>query len=92
MTATPSGAFPDRDTYTSPASAHLGQGRRTAKGEWMAVDNYGRPVATIWSPYLGYPHTFRCDPLPHARYVDAVEADDFSVVLDYALSNFSPAQ
>lgn len=33
----------------------------------------------------------RCDTLPHARYVYAVEADNFSVVLDYALNNFSTA-
>lgn len=82
---------PGRDTFTSPATAHLGKARRTGEGEWIAMDNYGRPVATIWSPYLGRPDTFRCDPLPHARYVDAVEADDFSAVLDDALNNFSAA-
>ncbi|MEY9776454.1 ornithine cyclodeaminase family protein [Arthrobacter sp. MW3 TE3886] len=87
----PLGFHSDRDTFASPATAHLGQARRAGEGEWVAVDNYGRPVATIWSPYLGRPNTFRCDPLPHARYVDAVEADDFSVVLDYALNNFSTA-
>jgi hypothetical protein len=85
------GFNPGRDTFTSPTSAHLGKARRTGEGEWVAVDNYGQPVATIWSPYLGRPDTFRCDPLPHARYVDAVEADDFTAVLDYALNNFSPA-
>ncbi|MDQ1595881.1 MAG: hypothetical protein QOH40_2437, partial [Arthrobacter pascens] len=31
-----------------------------------------------------------CDPLPHILYVDAVEADDFKIVLDYALNDFSP--
>jgi hypothetical protein len=53
------------------------------------VDNYGQPVATIWTPYLSRPGTFRCDPLPSACYDDAVEADDFSIVLDYALNNFT---
>jgi hypothetical protein len=91
MDRDPLGFNPGRDTFTSPATAHLGKARRTGEGEWVAVDNYGRPVATIWSPYLGRPDTFRCDPLPHARYVDAVEADDFAAVLDYALNNFSPA-
>lgn len=57
----------------------------------MAVDSDGHPVATIWSPYLRRPETFRCDPLPQAQYVDAVEADSFTAVLDYALNNFSPA-
>lgn len=55
------------------------------------MDNYSRPVATIWSPYLGRPETFRCDPLLHAQCIDAVEADDFAAVLDYALNNFDPA-
>lgn len=80
-----------QDPLTSPATAHLGHARRTRPGEWVAVDNYGRPVATIWTPYLSRPGTFRCDPLPNACYVDAVEADDFSIVLDYALNNFSGA-
>lgn len=81
----------DRDPFTSLASAHLGQARKTRPGEWVAVDNYGQPVATIWTPYLSRPDTFRCDPLPHAWYVDAVEADDFSTVLDYALNNYTRA-
>jgi hypothetical protein len=85
------GFDPNRDTFTSPTSAHLGQARRIGEREWAAVDNYSRPVATIWSPYLGRPESFRCDPLPHAQYIDAVEADDFAVVLDYALKNFDPA-
>lgn len=85
------GFNPDHGTFTSPATAHLGQARRIGEGEWAAVDNYGRPVATIWSPYLGRPDTFRCDPLPHTQYVDAGESDDFTVVLDYALNNFGPA-
>lgn len=55
------------------------------------MDNYGQAVATIWSPYLGRPDTFRCDPPPLVRHVDAVEADDFSVVLDYALNSFTIA-
>jgi hypothetical protein len=78
-----------QDTFTSPTTAHLGHARRSGEKEWVALDNYGRPVATIWTPYLGSPGTFRCDPLPHARWVDAVEADDFSTILDYALNNFS---
>jgi len=82
---------PSRDEFVSPATAHLGQARRTSPGEWVAVDNYGQPVATIWTPYLDRPDIFRCDPLPNARYVDAVEADDFSTVLDYALNNFTRA-
>jgi hypothetical protein len=52
-------------------------------------DNYGQPVATISTPYRRRPVTVRCDPLPTACYVDAVEADDFSIVLDYALNNFT---
>ncbi|MBT2522520.1 hypothetical protein [Arthrobacter sp. ISL-28] len=83
--------IPDQDTFTSPATAHLGQARRTGEGEWVAVDKGGHPVATIWSPYLRRPETIRCDPLPHSRYVDAVEADNFTAVLDYALNNFSTA-
>ncbi|MDQ0078676.1 hypothetical protein J2S97_003875 [Arthrobacter oryzae] len=79
------------DPFTSVATAHLGQACRTGPEEWVAVDNYGQPVATIWTPYLCRPGTFRCDPLPSACYVDAVEADDFSVVLDYALNNFTRA-
>lgn len=82
---------PLQDEFTSAATAHLGLARRTGPGEWLALDNYGQPVATIWAPYLGRPVTFRCDPLPNARYVDAVEADDFSIVLDYALNNFTRA-
>lgn len=82
---------PSQDQFTSPSTAHLGQARRTGPGEWVALDNYGQPVATIWMPYLGQPATYRCDPLPNAPYVDAVEADDFSIVLDYALNNFSTA-
>lgn len=82
---------PSHDSFTSVATAHLGQARRTGPGEWLAVDNYGQPVATIWTPHLGDPDTFRCDPLPNASYVDAVEADDFSTVLDYALNNFTRA-
>jgi hypothetical protein len=78
-------------TISSSRSAHLGHAYRNGEREWVAVDNYGRPVATIWTPYLGRPGTFRCDPLPHARYVHAVEAEDFSTVLDYALNNFSAA-
>lgn len=85
------GFIPDKDTFTSPATAHLGQACRTGEGEWVVVDNDGRPVATIWSPYLRRPETFRCDPLPHAGYVDAVEANNFTAVLDYALNNFSAA-
>jgi hypothetical protein len=81
----------DQDTFTSPATAHLGYARRTAEKEWSAVDNNGQAVATIWSPYPWRPDTFRCDPLPQARYVDAVEADDFSIILDYALNNFTLA-
>jgi hypothetical protein len=83
---------PSQDPFTSLATAHLGQARRTRPGEWVAVDNYGQPVATIWTPYLSRPDTFRCDPLPNACYVDAVEADDFSIVLDYALNNFTRAR
>ncbi|QDG68439.1 hypothetical protein NIBR502772_21505 [Pseudarthrobacter sp. NIBRBAC000502772] len=86
------GFNPDHGTFTSPTTAHLGQARRIREGEWVAVDNYGRPVATIWSPYLERPDTFRCDPLPHTQYVDAGEANDFTVVLDYALNNFGPAR
>lgn len=82
---------PSQDQFTSLATAHLGQARMTRPGEWVAVDNYGQPVATIWTPYLSRPGTFRCDPLPDACYVDAVEADDFSTVLDYALKNFTRA-
>jgi len=82
---------PAQEPFTSAATAHLGQARRTGPGEWVAVDNYGQPVATIWRPYLSSPDTFRCDPLPHACYVDAVEANDFSSVLDYALNNFTRA-
>lgn len=82
---------PSQDSFTSVATAHLGQARRTGPGEWLAVDNDGQPMATIWSPYLSRPATFRCDPLPSASYVDAVEADDFSSVLDYALKNFTRA-
>ena len=85
------GSNHDQDTFTSPATAHLGQARRTGEGEWVVVDNDGHPVATIWSPYLRRPETFRCDPLPHALFADAVEADNFTAVLDYALSNYSPA-
>jgi hypothetical protein len=55
-------------TISSSRSAHLGHAYRNGEREWVAVDNYGRPVATIWTPYLGRPGTFRCDPLPHARY------------------------
>lgn len=73
------------DAFTRLATAHLGQARRTRPGEWVAVDNYGQPVATIWTPYLSRPGTSRCDPLPSARYVDAVEADDFSIVFDYSI-------
>jgi hypothetical protein len=81
----------DHKTVISPATAHLGHARRTGGQEWLAVNNYGQPVATIWSPYLGSPGIFRCEPLPHARYVDAVEGEDFTAVLDYALNHFSPA-
>jgi hypothetical protein len=80
----------EQDIFTSPATAHLGQARRTGEREWLAVDNYGQPVATIWTPYRGRPGTFRCNPLLHILYVDAVEADDFKIVLDYALNDFSP--
>ena len=83
---------PSQDQFTSPATAHLGQARRTGPGEWVALDNYGQPVATIGWPYLGRPATYRCDPRPKAPYADAVEADNFSIVLDYALNNFSRAR
>ena len=84
-------SHPTKDPFTSLSSAHLGQARMSRPREWVAVDNYGQPVATIWTPYLSRPDTFRCDPLPNACYLDSVEADDFSIVLDYALKNFTRA-
>lgn len=41
------GLIPDQDTFTSPATAHLGQARRTGEAKWVAVDNDGNLAATI---------------------------------------------
>lgn len=77
------------ELITSEATAHLGHALRTGEKEWKVMDHYGNSLATIFSPARAMPQTFRCDPSTNVRYLDAVEAEDFMTLLDYALKNFS---
>jgi hypothetical protein len=76
----------EASAVTSEATAHIGYAVRSGEREWIVKDHHGHSIATIWSPCPG---TFRCDPWPHILYEDAVEAEDFSIVLDYALNTFT---
>jgi hypothetical protein len=77
--------------FETPATAHLGRARRTGDRQWVAEDNNGQAVAIIRRGDPTLPAVFRCEPTPDVHYADTVEAESLSLVLNYALNNFSLA-
>lgn len=81
---------PTKVVVTADTTAHLGYAQRSGEKEWIVMDRHGNSLATIRSLFPDSPETFRCEPWADILYVDAVEAGDFLILLDYALKNFAP--